>query len=433
MMNWGLGGVSTAWKRTAAALTTLSVLSACSTVVPPSANAPSRSTRTAEQPRVQPRPQPQQQQQARTQPRPQPQPRQPQARPQPPRQQQQARVQPRPAPQVATPRPPVSTPAARPPERVAQAPQSLQQAIRMLGSGFDGQVGIAVRDVHAGWVVEWNGTTPMPQQSVSKLWVASTLLDQVDQGRRSLSDTTLITPGDLTLFHQPIRQFVGKDGYRASLSSLLERAMTQSDNTANDTLLRTVGGPTAVRDFFARKQINGIRFGPGERLLQSGIAGMSWKQEYSVGNAFYTARANLPMTTRQAALDRYLADPMDGATAIGMVEALAKLKRGELLSPRSTDYLITTMQASRTGPRRLRGGVAPGWMFGHKTGTGQELSGRATGYNDVGLLTAPDGRSYAVAVLIGATRRPIIERMQLMQAVSRAVVASHQVPGMVAD
>ena len=38
-------------------------------------------------------------------------------------------------------------------------------------------------------------------------------------------------------------------------------------------------------------------------------------------------------------------------------------------------------------------------MFGHKTGTGQELSGRATGYNDVGLLTAPDGRTYAEAKL----------------------------------
>lgn len=297
----------------------------------------------------------------------------------------------------------------------------------MLGTGFGGQVGIAVRDVHSGWVVEFNGETPMPQQSVSKLWVASTLLDQVDRGRVSLSDTTLIRPEDLTLFHQPLRQLVGRDGYRTTLSSLLERAMTQSDNTANDTLLRTVGGPEAIRDFFARKQITGIRFGPGERLLQSGTAGLSWKQEYSIGNAFYTARANLPMNVRQAALDRYLADPVDGATAVGMVDALAKLKRGELLSSRSTDYLITTMRASRTGPLRLRGGVAPGWLFGHKTGTGQDLAGRSTGYNDVGLLTAPDGRTYAVAVLIGATRRPIIERMQLMQSVSRAVIAAHQV------
>lgn len=297
----------------------------------------------------------------------------------------------------------------------------------MLGTGFGGQVGIAVRDVHSGWVVEFNGETPMPQQSVSKLWVASTLLDQVDRGRISLSDTTLIRPEDLTLFHQPLRQLVGRDGYRTTLSSLLERAMTQSDNTANDTLLRTVGGPEAIRDFFARKQITGIRFGPGERLLQSGTAGLSWKQEYSIGNAFYTARANLPMNVRQAALDRYLADPIDGATAVGMVDALAKLKRGELLSSRSTDYLITTMRASRTGPLRLRGGVAPGWLFGHKTGTGQDLAGRSTGYNDVGLLTAPDGRTYAVAVLIGATRRPIIERMQLMQSVSRAVIAAHQV------
>ncbi|WP_238475453.1 serine hydrolase [Sphingomonas cavernae] len=306
-----------------------------------------------------------------------------------------------------------------------EAPAALQSAIRSLGASFDGSVGIAVRDVHTGWVVDYNGRQPMPQQSVSKLWVAATLLEGVDQGRISLSEMVMIRPSDLTLFHQPIRQLVGKNGYQESVSGLLARAMTQSDNTANDSLLRRAGGPAAVRSFLTSHGITDIRFGPGERLLQSGTAGLTWKQEYSVGHAFYTARANLPMNVRQNALDRYLADPPDGATAIGMVDALAKLKRGELLSPRSTDYLITTMRASRTGPKRLRGGISDGWLFGHKTGTGQQLGGTSTGYNDVGLLTAPDGRTYAVAVMIGSTRRSIPERMSLMQAVTRAVISSH--------
>lgn len=331
----------------------------------------------------------------------------------------------------AQPQRPVPPPVVRPAPAVA--PIGLQNAIRSLGAGFDGQVGIAVRDVQAGWVVEYNARRPMPQQSVSKLWVAATLLDAVDKGRVSLSDTLTIRPEDLTVFHQPIRQFVGKDGYQTTVSSLLERAMTESDNTANDTLLRRAGGPGAVRDFLVRNGITDIRFGPGERLLQSQTAGLSWRQEYSVGNAFYTARANLPMSLREAALERYLADPPDGATALGMVTALAKLKRGEMLSARSTAYLITTMRSSRTGPQRLRGGVAPGWSFGHKTGTGQELGGRATGYNDVGLMTAPDGRTYAVAVLIGATRRSIPERQNLMQSVARAVAANHWSTPRIAD
>jgi beta-lactamase class A len=44
------------------------------------------------------------------------------------------------------------------------------------------------------------------------------------------------------------------------------------------------------------------------------------------------------------------------------------------------------------------------------------------GINDVGLITAPDGRTYAVAVMIRETRKPVPQRLALMQKVSRTVV-----------
>jgi beta-lactamase class A len=47
------------------------------------------------------------------------------------------------------------------------------------------------------------------------------------------------------------------------------------------------------------------------------------------------------------------------------------------------------------------------------------------GYNDVGLMTAPDGQVYAVAVMIASTRAPIPARQALMADVARAVVAAH--------
>ena len=62
-----------------------------------------------------------------------------------------------------------------------------------------------------------------------------------------------------------------------------------------------------------------------------------------------------------------------------------------------------------------------GWKIAHKTGTGQDLGRRNAGFNDVGLLTAPDGRRYALAVMIGDTTRPIRERQQLIQSVAAAV------------
>ena len=311
------------------------------------------------------------------------------------------------------------------------APAGLVSSIDVLGRMFQGRVGIAIQSIRDGWVVQSNGDLRLPQQSVSKLWVAMTVLDFRDMGRLRLDDPVTVGREDITLFHQPIAFLALKPGgYQTTVGDLLTRALTMSDNTANDRLLHYVGGPSAVRDMIRRKGLGNIRFGPGERLLQAGTAGLEWRPEYAFGNAFTLARSRLPASTRVAAFEQYVADPPDGAAPAAIAGALVKLKTGRILSPDSTRWLISTMEASRTGKFRMRGAVPPGWEFGHKTGTGQDLGGRTAGFNDVGILTAPDGNSYALAVMIGDTTRPIRERQELMQSVVNAIVASHGGGGM---
>jgi len=159
--------------------------------------------------------------------------------------------------------------------------------------------------------------------------------------------------------------------------------------------------------------------------LQSKIAGLKWDPSYSIGHAFFDARDALPAETRKTAFDRYVADPYDGASPNAIVNALARLKRGELLSPASTQHLLDIMSHTVTGANRLKGGLSPGWVLNHKTGTGQVLGDAQAGYNDIGILTAPDGKSYAVAVMIKLTSVPLPVRMELMNNVVRAVIAQH--------
>lgn len=308
------------------------------------------------------------------------------------------------------------------------APQYIRDQIKQLGSGFDGRVGIAVKSIDDGWSTGWKDHELYPQQSVSKLWVAITALEAVDRGKVSLNEPVTLTTADLTLFHQPIAAEVLKTGsYTTTLADLMTREITQSDNTANDKLMRSVGGPHAVRAMIARKHLGAIRFANGERVMQSRIAGVTWSQDLSVGGKFFQVRDALPMNIRQAAFDRYVANPYDGAAPSAVVNALARLKRGDLLSPNSTAYLLDIMSHTHTGPNRLRGGLQPGWTLNHKTGTGQELGGAQAGYNDIGILTGPDGRSYAVAVMIKLTSVPLPVRMTLMNNVVRAVIAQHDV------
>src|SRR5690349_7390654 len=118
---------------------------------------------------------------------------------------------------------------------VVPAPGYVRDRIDDLGNAFDGRVGIAVRSIDEGWETGWKDRELYPQQSVSKLWVSITALDAVDRRRVRLSDPVTLTKADLTLFHQPIADEVLKDGsYTTTLDDLLVRAITTSDNTAND-------------------------------------------------------------------------------------------------------------------------------------------------------------------------------------------------------
>ena len=155
-------------------------------------------------------------------------------------------------------------------------PAGLSERITQLWKAFPGKTGIAVQRIDGEWAFDQRGQELFPQQSVSKLWVTLTILDAVDQGRVRLDQPVRIGPEDLTLFHQPLAARVRSEGsVTMSVRDLIETAITHSDNTANDSLLRTAGGPEAVRRFIAKKDLGSIRFGPGERLAEIPLASPS--------------------------------------------------------------------------------------------------------------------------------------------------------------
>ena len=327
---------------------------------------------------------------------------------------------PSPEAQIAVPAPPPQALPANP-----AGPATLTARLQTLGLGFQGRIGIAVEDVQQGWIASYGGQFLAPQQSVSKLWVALTVFDAIDRGQVHLDDPVVVRREDMSVFYQPIQDHLTYGPFNTTVETLLNYQIAQSDNAANDILDRLVGGEAAVERVLTDRHISGIRSGPEERVLQARTAAVDWRPEYSFGRAFWAARDAVPMGTRIAALEAYLAEPEDGATAVAMVDGLARLKRGELLSPASTAKMLDIMASTETGPMRLKSGLPEGWSIAHKTGTGQDLADLGTGYNDVGLITAPDGHVYAVAAMIASTRETIPERQAVMGDVARAIVAVH--------
>jgi beta-lactamase class A len=101
---------------------------------------------------------------------------------------------------------PLSTPLVPASAQIAQ--NELGARLKELGRAFNGDVGIAVKDLQTGFTTHYDGASRFPQQSVSKFWVALTALDKVDKGVLSLSAPVTVRREDLTLFHQPIRALV---------------------------------------------------------------------------------------------------------------------------------------------------------------------------------------------------------------------------------
>ena len=302
------------------------------------------------------------------------------------------------------------------------APEGFQRELARAAQDFPGDVGVAVFDVNDGWLASYQGDRPFPQQSVSKVWVAVGLLDQVDRGLINLASSLTIQRQDLSAMNEPIAALV-KPTFTTTLDDLLVRAIRDSDNAANDLLINQAGGVRRIQTILAAKGVTGIRLGMDEKHLQAVINGLTWRPEYAGTSAITLARTRLPLAVRESTLANYVSHPIDGATPDGTVEGLAALAKGKLLTPASTEKLVGIMDKVRTGKRRLKGGLESGWMLAHKTGTGPDLRGASVGINDVGMLTAPDGHLYAVAVYIAHTRAPTPVRLAFMQHVAELVEA----------
>ena len=256
------------------------------------------------------------------------------------------------------------------------------------------------------------------------MWVALTILEQEAAGKLSLDKRIRVSGDDVVVFSQPLKRYLdGRDSFEMPIRELLAHAINASDNLANSVLLHLAGGPKSINKMLDRRKVTSIRFGPGEVLLQSAIAGVEWKPQYRQGNAFKAQRSRIPMEKREAALAAYLETPLDGAAPGTIVLVLKRFSERGPNDPGAK--LLKLMEGTYTGKSRLRSGLAPRWSLAHKTGTGQVLGLTSTAINDVGVMKAPDGCLYPVAVMIAQTRSDMQVTNGLMQNVARAIIDHH--------
>lgn len=267
-----------------------------------------------------------------------------------------------------------------------------------------GVLGVGLMNLESGEVWLFNGDLRFPMQSVFKAPLGAAVLAEVDAGRLDLEQPITLTENDISPPHSPIADaWPARSDY--TVRELLVAATGESDNTAADVLMKLIGGPGAVTAWLDDDHVNEIRIDRYERELQPDSAGLeSFRIAWKGGPAFATAIAQVPPAQRRAAMIAYLADERDTASPRGVLTFFYTLEEEPILTPTSKALLMKIMTETPTGAQRLKAGFPAGSVFAHKTGAGRTDQGVNAATNDIGVVTLPDGRRYAVASFLkGAT------------------------------
>ncbi|MET0179592.1 MAG: class A beta-lactamase [Novosphingobium sp.] len=242
----------------------------------------------------------------------------------------------------------------------------LEQQLRGIVAQTRGRVGVHAVELETGRQAAVNTDQAFPMASTVKIAIAGAYLKGVDDGRLRLDTpypmrmSTGITGADGRVVTRP--------GLALTAQSLIELMITRSDNHATDALLDAVGGPGVVNAWLASAGIHGQRVDRDiATLLRDDLA------------------KNDPVLGR---------DKRDTSTPAAMVQLLAALYRGDVLSPASRGVLLGAMSRCRTGKTRIPALLPEGTLVAHKTGTLWSQT------SDVGIIRLPDGRSVALAVFV---------------------------------
>lgn len=235
--------------------------------------------------------------------------------------------------------------------------QSLDAKIEALEAQYATRIGVTAVDPATGAVYSHRGDERFAMCSTFKAYASAAVLRKIEDGSTSLDKTVVIEPGDL-VENSPVT--AAAVGTPMTLGQIAEAALTRSDNTAGNYLLREIGGPQAITALARDLGDESTRLDRWETELNTAFRG----------------------------------DPRDTTTPTGLAQGFRALLLDDALDAASRDQLLDWMRASKTSDKRMRAGLPPGWTTADKTGGG----GFGTA-NDAGVAWSPDGSPVVLAVL----------------------------------
>ena len=249
-----------------------------------------------------------------------------------------------------------------------------------------GRLGVAVLDTATGERSGYRADERFPMCSTFKFLLVAAVLQRVDRHQETLDRTIAIPPKPL-LFNSPLTGLHA--GGTMSIAALCHAALTQSDNTAANLLLESIGGPASITHFSRSIGDSVTRLDRMEPSLNESLAG----------------------------------DPRDTTSPAAIAGDLKSVLLGNVLSSASRDQLTLWMEANRTGLERLRAKLPEGWRAANKTGS----NGVHTS-NDIAVIWPAGKQPIIIAVYITGCIGSESKRASMIAEIGKLVRESFQNP-----
>ena len=254
------------------------------------------------------------------------------------------------------------------PKHILAQDNDLKIKIEKILQPVKATVGVAIHDMEAKDDLFINGSNHFPMQSVYKFPLAMAILDQVDKGKFSLDQKIHITEKDVNRdTYSPLRDKYPHGNADVALSEILSYTVSQSDNTGCDILFRLLGGPSKLNDYVHGLGIKNIAIAATEEEMHR-----AWDVQFT-----------------------------NWCEPGAMLQLLDIFYKRKNLSPSSSEFLWKIMIETSTGTKRIKGLLPAGTIVAHKTGlSGTNSAGITAATNDVGIVTLPNGKHFAIVVFV---------------------------------
>ncbi|SEM95118.1 beta-lactamase class A [Chryseobacterium taichungense] len=265
----------------------------------------------------------------------------------------------------------------------------LEQKIDSIIQDKNATVGISVLGFEDGFKYYKNADKRLPMQSVFKFHIAVALLNYVDKGKLSLDQKVLLDKTNLfENTWSPLRDKYPDGVVEVPLSEILEYTVAKSDNNGCDIILKLLGGTQTVQRFMDSKGVKGFQIKYNEAEMRK-----DWNIQYK-----------------------------NYSTAASATDVLKKFYDGKLISRKSTDYLMQIMFSTSTGKNKLIEQLPENTPVARKTGaSGKNNSGLTGAENEIGIVTLPNGKHYAIAVFVSNSTETNVVNCKMISDISKSV------------